>query len=1164
MDAATRRVKALVSDVRRRWRRRALVQGAALALLALLFCAAFLAVLYSAFAVPLAYLLAGAGGAVALVLGLVGWLVVRPAFRRISDRQVALFIEEHVPGLEDRLNSAVEAGGQAELHREHGALLDKLMGDAALRARAIPVATVVDQKRERLLASAAVAFSALFLLFAYAERDRLLPLFTGADLSVLMTKPPLLTVAPGNVEIEKGTSQEIVANLRESDGRDVTLHYKAGDGAWQRVVMRGGLGGATFAHELQSIQEPVQYFVEYDGERTSPATISLYEFPDVQGIDLTYAYPDYVGRPPYTEEDTGDIRGLEGSTVTLDVQATGDIERAELVVNGTRTIPLKSAGEGRYRGELELENLGTYSVRLIDQEGKENKFPRAYQIVPVEDERPFITLTDPQRDVRANAIEEVLIAVTVEDDYGVEAARLKYSVNGAAEETLVLAEPTSVTETDVLGEHLFFLEDFSLEPGDVISYYVEAGDHRPEGLPEMTDMYFVEVIPFDQQYAQAAGGGMPGGGGQPSGTVLSQQQIIAATWKLHREKPDMGEAEFDETLKALVQAQANLKANIEERIGSTAFSLELRSNEANRAVVDLLRQATASMDEALKTLGEGELQEALTPERQALNHLLKADALNKERQVALNQQPGRGGGGSAQEERMTELMDLELDISKDKYEVAPQGQRGNSQQQAMDDALRKIQELARKQEDLANQQRQPNIEGEDKKRRVERLEREQDELREQTEALSQAMRQQMREQQGHQRSQQGQQSPSAQRAMREMDERLERVAENMQEAEQALRRGDEQGAQQAQQQALNELGRLEEQLRLAGTDGTRQQIDELAQNFRQLQEEEEGLAQDLEEAAEAQAQSGRADPERLEELAEKRQALREALDEIRQQAESVEERTAREDPELAAAARNAVQQMRRQALEEKMESQERALGQGWLDRAGRQQEEIARSLERMEESMRTFDGGLPVTEEEQLARALDDVRALQEQLDALKRQQATSGQEGAQPEGEVDVQGNEPAQDGEGQQAGGEGEPTESQAQASGGGGQGEADRDGRAQAARRQSQIQSAQEALERLQERLGGNQAAQGPLRQLQRSLNAVGRADHTGTRIEGESADDYFTEEVYDPLSQLELELARQLGEVEMQRKLYGARRGDVPPAYRDLVERYYEALSKGAND
>ena len=289
------------------------------------------------------------------------------------------------------------------------------MRDAALRTRSIPMATVIDRKRERLLTAGAVASLALFLLFAYAERDRFLPLFSGADLAALMEKKPLLTVAPGNVEIEKGTSQEIIATLREDDDRDVTLHYKEGGGDWQKVTMQKGLGDPVFLHELQSIQEPVQYFVEYDGERTSPAMISLYEFPDVEGIDLTYTYPDYVGRPPYTEEDTGDIRGLEGSTVALDVRATGDIERAELVVNWQRRPTLwrwqdhsrwSRRATGASGGGSGWKDLGTYSVRLVDREGKENKFPRAYQIVPVEDERPFITLTDPQRDVRVNAIEE--------------------------------------------------------------------------------------------------------------------------------------------------------------------------------------------------------------------------------------------------------------------------------------------------------------------------------------------------------------------------------------------------------------------------------------------------------------------------------------------------------------------------------------------------------------------------------------------------------------------------------------------------------------------------------------------------------------------------------------------------------------------------------------
>src|SRR5690606_20906113 len=113
--------------------------------------------------------------------------------------------------------------------------------------------------------------------------------------------------------------------------------------------------------------------------------------------------------------------------------------------------------------------------------------------------------------------------------------------------------------------------------------------------------------------------------------------------------------------RALVQAQATLKSEIEQRINSTAFSLELRANEEQQKVVENLRLATAEMGKAVAELGDDDLRAALTPERKALTFLQRADAQNQENQVAMSR--GQGGGGAGTEERMTELMDLELDIS---------------------------------------------------------------------------------------------------------------------------------------------------------------------------------------------------------------------------------------------------------------------------------------------------------------------------------------------------------------------------------------------------------------------------------------------------------------------------------------------------------------------
>lgn len=1096
---ASQPVQALVADVRRRWRRRALLHGAALSLLTLALAGSAVLLLYAAFDAPLFYVALAAGIGALVLLGVVAHYVLRPAFRRISDREVALFIEEKVPGLEDRLNSAVEIDDPAAARKAHGALVDGLLDDLARRTRALPLTTVVDARRARLLAWGSAALGLVFAVFAVTTLGDLRTALVGADLATLVPgRAPALTVRPGNAEIEQGASQEVVVTLREESSRDVTLHYRTEDGPWQKAVMAQGFGEPAYLHEFVDVQAPIEYFAEHDGHRAGPFTLTLYTFPAVARIDVTYTYPAYTGLAPRTEADGGDLRGLKGSTATVTVHATGAVRTGALLLDDGRRVPLAPAGDGRFRGSLRLEAPGGYTVDLTDAQDKKNKFPTAYQIVPYDDERPAITLTDPQRDVRVNAVEEVRVAARVQDDYGLKAVRLRYAVGGAAEQTIPLLPDTLVRPTDVEGDYLFFLEDFSLQPGDVISYYVEAEDHFHPGV-QASDMYFIEVVPFDRRYRQAANqGGMPGGG-QPSATVLSQQQIIAATWKLHRERGAMAPAAFDEARRGLVGAQATLKRSIEERINATAFSTEMQRDEDTRRIADHLRAAVREMGEAVRELERDRLQEALSPERRALNALLRADALNRERRVALGRNPGGGGGGGATEERMTELMDLELDISKDKYEV--QQQRPSTPQQQTEEAFDALRELARRQQNLANQARRPP-EGEDRKRHVERLQRDQEQLRRQAEELAQRL--------GRDARQSGRQGGRIQ-------EELDRAADQMREAERALREGDARRAATRQQQALDALNKIQEDLRYARRGDTRGQLDDLTQAFDDLARREEQLGRDLRRTADDTRRTGaRPEADALERLAAQRQATREAVERLERQAGTLQERLREESPELSAAARDVAQRLRREELAEQMRASEEALERGWLDRATRLEGDIEASLRRLEADVRALDGGLPTTDEERLARALDDVRELDRRLRALQPGASPSPAPGASP------------------------------------------DRQARADAARAQRQMEQAREALGRLQQQLGGDRAAQALARQVDAAL---ARADNTGTRLDGDAARAFFEARIFTPLSQLEAALTRQLDRLAVERKLYGSRRADVPSEYRELVEKYYESLSKG---
>ena len=164
------------------------------------------------------------------------------------------------------------------------------------------------------------------------------------------------------------------------------------------------------------------------------------------------------------------------------------------------------------------------------------------------------------------------------------------------------------------------------------------------------------------------------------------------------------------------------------------------------------------MDPAAERLADIELDEAVPSEQDALQHLLRAEAVFTDIQVAFQQGGGGGGGGMAGRD-LSELFELEMDLEKNQYEtespVAFDSEEA-SQQEQVDEAIRKLQELARRQEQLADQANRRNGLTEQERWQQESLRRETEELKRQLEEMQQQLAQQQQQQQGEQ-GQQGQQ-----------------------------------------------------------------------------------------------------------------------------------------------------------------------------------------------------------------------------------------------------------------------------------------------------------------------------------------------------------------------------------------------------------------------
>src|SRR5205814_7993217 len=82
---------------------------------------------------------------IGLVFALLAYLMLaRPLLRRVSDQQVAMYLEEHEPSLEAAIISAIEAE-RTGLSRESPALVRRLIESAIERCRTIDEGRRVEQ-----------------------------------------------------------------------------------------------------------------------------------------------------------------------------------------------------------------------------------------------------------------------------------------------------------------------------------------------------------------------------------------------------------------------------------------------------------------------------------------------------------------------------------------------------------------------------------------------------------------------------------------------------------------------------------------------------------------------------------------------------------------------------------------------------------------------------------------------------------------------------------------------------------------------------------------------------------------------------------------------------------------------------------------------------------
>jgi hypothetical protein len=222
----------VIRKVRGRWRTRMLLRGGVIVIagaLAAIALASFGLQTYKFSPESVTGFRIAVFSAFALLVG--AWLV-RPMSRRVSDIQVALYVEEHEPSLQAAILSAIDIGaasdrrvvgdparhrgqdggaGGGEVPHDRGG---RSIGRTGMRRSAVALG---------LIASVGALLLVVGPEFLRQGASALLVLSKSAEAA----SPYAITVQPGDAEVPKGSDQSIAARLAGFRSNDVGVWVKA-------------------------------------------------------------------------------------------------------------------------------------------------------------------------------------------------------------------------------------------------------------------------------------------------------------------------------------------------------------------------------------------------------------------------------------------------------------------------------------------------------------------------------------------------------------------------------------------------------------------------------------------------------------------------------------------------------------------------------------------------------------------------------------------------------------------------------------------------------------------------------------------------------------------------------------------------------------------------
>ncbi len=362
-----------------------------------------------------------------------------------------------------------------------------------------------------------------------------------------------IVVVAGKAELVRGRQLVVSALIDglETDERPLLvvtpLHddgtIDASRAPWQTPLVTSGTGtrSAVVPGPDRGLDHGVELQVVAGDGRSERVRVAVIDAPTFMVRELRYEYPDYMHRESESLPWQGDIRGVEGTRVTIVAEANRPLDAAamDLGCDGRRNVgmtlerPAGTIGKATLALELNTDRTGPRysSYRFIYRPRSEDGQPTQPDVIGQIEHRIEVT-PDVAPEVAIEVPEEKVLRVppdapvtvrirAVDPDFGLTKVHVETRLAGGEirkGEELIVGPP----RLRFHGAATLVPKSLSAGPGNRLEYRAVAIDTRPEKPNRtVTEWRALEIdasAPPQEPPPPEAGGEQAGDGEQPEGS----------------------------------------------------------------------------------------------------------------------------------------------------------------------------------------------------------------------------------------------------------------------------------------------------------------------------------------------------------------------------------------------------------------------------------------------------------------------------------------------------------------------------------------------------------------------------------------------------------------------------------------------------------------------